>query len=68
MYDPAAKNLVWRGTASKTLDPKAKPEKRRKELAEGCRQALEELPSSAKEDLTAGIPRREAAPALVEEP
>src|SRR5262245_6299887 len=26
MYTPAAKSLVWRGTASRTLDPKAKPE------------------------------------------
>ena len=33
MYDPAAKQLVWRGTASKTLDAKAKPDKRQKNLA-----------------------------------
>ena len=32
MYDPAAKELVWRGQASKTLDAKAKPEKRQKNL------------------------------------
>ena len=27
MYDNAKKELVWRGVASKTIDPKAKPEK-----------------------------------------
>ena len=28
MYDSANHDLVWRGVVSKTLDPKAKPEKR----------------------------------------
>src|SRR5262245_51564193 len=32
MYTPAAKALVWRGAASKTLDSKAKPEKVQKNL------------------------------------
>ena len=32
MYDPGAKELVWRGQASKTIDAKAKPEKRQKNL------------------------------------
>ena len=32
MYDPAEKALVWRGQASKTIDAKAKPEKRQKNL------------------------------------
>jgi hypothetical protein len=32
MYQPAAKNLVWRGMVSKTLDAKAKPEKQQKNL------------------------------------
>jgi len=35
MYEPAKKDLVWRGTASKTLDPKAKPEKTAKEPRKG---------------------------------
>ena len=35
IYDAAAKKLVWRGTASKTLDMKAKPEKREKNLRKG---------------------------------
>src|SRR4051794_29943089 len=33
MYDPTEKKLVWRGIASKTLDPKAKPEKQKKNLS-----------------------------------
>ena len=32
MYDPAQKQLVWRGVATKTLDPKAKPEKKEKNI------------------------------------
>lgn len=31
MYDSAKKDLVWRGAASKTIDPNAKPEKQQKE-------------------------------------
>src|SRR5215471_15194059 len=32
MYASATKDLVWRGAVSKTLDPKAKPDKRQKNL------------------------------------
>jgi hypothetical protein len=32
LYDQANHNLVWRGVASKTLDPKASPKKRQKNL------------------------------------
>ena len=32
MYDSAKKELVWRGVASKTIDPKAKPEKQQKNM------------------------------------
>src|SRR6185436_1571232 len=32
MYSAAAKQLIWRGTASKTLDQNAKPEKQQKNL------------------------------------
>ena len=32
MYDAAQQKLVWRGMVSKTLDTKAKPEKRQKNL------------------------------------
>ncbi len=48
MYDPAAKKLVWRGTASKTIDPKAKPEKRQKNLQKGVAKLLKNFPPSPK--------------------
>jgi hypothetical protein len=40
MYDSAKKELVWRGTASKTVAPHAKPEKQQKI---GSAQESEEL-------------------------
>ena len=48
MYDPATKNLVWRGTASKTLDTKAKPEKREKNLRKGIAKLLKNYPPPPK--------------------
>jgi hypothetical protein len=48
MYDPAAKQLVWRGTASKSLDPKAKPEKRQKNLRKGIAKLLKNYPPKQK--------------------
>jgi hypothetical protein len=48
MYDPAAKQLVWRGTASKTLDMKASPEKRQKNLRKGAAKLLKNYPPPAK--------------------
>ena len=44
MYDPADKKLVWRGTASKTLDPKAKPDKRQKNLAKAAKKLFKNYP------------------------
>jgi hypothetical protein len=44
MYDAGQKSLVWRGTASKTLDPKAKPEKRQKNLRKGVAKLLKNYP------------------------
>ena len=44
MYSSAAKQLVWRGTASKTLDPKAKPDKRQKNLVKGVAKLLKNYP------------------------
>ena len=44
MYDPASKQLVWRGTATKTLDAKAKPEKRQKNLSKGATKLLKNYP------------------------
>lgn len=48
MYDPAAKQLVWRGTASKTLDPKAKPEKKEKNINKAVQKLLKKFPPQPK--------------------
>jgi hypothetical protein len=50
MYDPASKQLVWRGTASKTLDPKAKPEKREKNLRKAMAKLLKNYPPPQKKN------------------
>jgi hypothetical protein len=44
IYDPNTKQLVWRGTATKTLDPKAKPDKRQKNLDKGVAKLLKNYP------------------------
>jgi hypothetical protein len=44
MYTPANKSLVWRGAASKTLDTKAKPEKRQKNMAKAMKKLLKNFP------------------------
>jgi hypothetical protein len=48
MYDPAAKQMVWRGTATKTLDPKAKPEKKEKNIGKAVKKLLKNYPPTAK--------------------
>jgi hypothetical protein len=48
MYDPPHHDLVWRGVASKTLDPKAEPEKREKNLRKAVAKLLKNYPPSAK--------------------
>ncbi len=48
MYDAAKKELVWRGTASKTIDPKAKPEKQQKNLAKAVEKLLKNYPPKRK--------------------
>jgi len=48
MYDPAAKQMVWRGTATKTLDPKAKPEKKEKNIAKAVKKLLKNYPPTPK--------------------
>jgi len=48
MYDPTAKQLVWRGTASKTLDPKAKPEKKQKNINKAVEKLLKKYPPQVK--------------------
>jgi len=44
MYDPAQKQLVWRGVATKTLDPKAKPEKKEKNITKAVEKLLKNFP------------------------
>jgi len=48
IYDPAAKQLVWRGAASKTIDDKANPEKRQKNLDKAMAKLLKNFPPPVK--------------------
>ncbi len=48
MYDPAAKQLVWRGVATKTLDPRAKPEKKQKNITKAVAKLLKKYPPEVK--------------------
>lgn len=48
MYEPAKKDLVWRGVATKTIDPKAKPEKQQKNLAKAIKKLLKNYPPPPK--------------------
>jgi len=48
MYDSAHKDLVWRGIVSKTLDPKAKPEKQHKNLAKAMSKLFKNYPPAPK--------------------
>ena len=48
MYDAAKHDLVWRGVASKTLDPKAKTEKRQKNLNKAVAKLMKNYPPEVK--------------------
>lgn len=48
MYSPAARKLVWRGMASKTIDTKAKPDKQQKNLRKAMAKLLKNYPPQAK--------------------
>ena len=48
IYDPAQKQLVWRGVATKTLDPKAKPEKKQKNITKAVQKLLKNFPPQPK--------------------
>jgi hypothetical protein len=48
LYDSANKDLVWRGTVSKTLDPKAKPDKRQKNLEKAVAKLFKDNPPAPK--------------------
>jgi Domain of unknown function (DUF4136) len=48
MYDVAAKKQVWRGDASKTIDPSKNPEKNLERLQKGIAKLLKNFPPSSK--------------------
>lgn len=48
IYEPAAKQLVWRGSATKTLDTKASPEKRQKNIDKAVTKLLKNFPPPVK--------------------
>ena len=48
MYDTATKQLVWRGAASKTLDTRAKPDKREKNLVKVFQKLFKNYPPPLK--------------------
>jgi hypothetical protein len=47
-YDSVQKQLVWRGSASKTLDPKAKPDKKQKNITKAAEKLLKNYPPTIK--------------------
>ena len=48
MYDPATKQLVWTGSASKTIDPSSKQEKNQKNLDKAMEKLLKNYPPKQK--------------------
>ena len=48
MYDSKGKDLVWRGTASKTINPKAKPDKQQKDIEKSVAKLLKNYPPPQK--------------------
>jgi len=52
MYTPAHHHLVWRGVASKILDPKANPEKRQKNLNKAVAKLMKNYPPPKGEVIT----------------
>lgn len=48
MYDSAKKSLVWRGVATKTIDTKANPDKRQKNLTKAVAKLLKNYPPQKK--------------------
>src|SRR6516162_5427491 len=48
MYDPSTKQLVWTGTASKTLDPSGNQEKNMQRLDKGMAKLLKNYPPKQK--------------------
>ena len=44
IYDQKGQQLVWRGSATKTIDPGAKPDKREKNIANAVKKLLKNFP------------------------
>lgn len=44
IYDAGAKRLVWRGTATKTIEPASNPKKRQQRLAKAAKKLLKNYP------------------------
>jgi hypothetical protein len=44
MYDPATKQLVWSGTATKTIDPSSNQQKNEKNLNKAMAKLLKNYP------------------------
>ncbi len=49
MYNSTGHDLVWRGVVSKTIDPKAKPEKQQKNLTKAVKKLLKNYPPQVKQ-------------------
>ena len=47
LYDPTTKQLVWTGTATKTLDPSSKQDKNQKNLSKAMEKLLKDYPPKA---------------------
>ena len=48
MYNPQGHDLIWRGIVSKSIDPKAKPEKQEKNLNKAVAKLLKNYPPEEK--------------------
>ena len=48
VYDQAGKQLIWKGTATKTLNPPKDPYKRQKNLDKGVAKLLKNFPPPKK--------------------
>ena len=48
MYDTSTKSLVWRGSASKTIDAKAKQDKRQKNIQKAADKMMKNYPPKVK--------------------
>ena len=50
MYVPSEKKLVWRGSATKTIDTRANPEKQQKNLPKAMTKLLKNFPPPVKKE------------------